>query len=50
MKYMAIYSCSWLFYYFASYYLMFYTALFGRNFQVNLINKVNDNHDLSNYV
>jgi hypothetical protein len=32
MKYMAIYSCSWLFYYFASYYLMFYTALFGKKF------------------
>jgi hypothetical protein len=32
MKYIFVYSLSWLCYYFAAYYLMFYTALFGNNF------------------
>ena len=35
MTYILLYSISWLVYYFAAYYLMFYTALFGHEFQIN---------------
>lgn len=30
--YIIVYICSWMVYYFAAYYLMFYVALFGNNF------------------
>jgi len=33
--YIIVYISSWMVYYFASYYLMFYVALFGKHFQLN---------------